>query len=160
MWDIPFNAGNGVALGIGFAYRIQRIGFDGTILRDTLNNATNWNPKLETIGVQKSVYSSHQIAVPLELRLRMKKWRHAKLHLGGYLGYAINSETKQISNNRQLVIKDAFFFDSNPIVYGIHARLGIRSLAFFGSYELSKPFKNSKSTQLNTLQIGITISLF
>ncbi len=161
MWDLPLNEGNGVAIGIGVSYRYQRVSYDGAMVRDSINRSTNWVLFNDTqTSYDRSVFGSHAFAVPLELRFRMKKWRHLKFHLGGFIGYRVQTFTKTWSNDKKIVVKDQSFFDNDPLFYGIHARIGIRNWALFASYTLTKQFKSDKSTSLQPIAFGITISLF
>lgn len=161
MWDIPLNEGNGVALGIGLSYRHQHFRYNGDLLRDTANQATKWilyangqNPH------DKAIFGTRAFAVPVELRFRLKKWRHVKLHLGGYIGYRTRSYTKVWQDSGKRPEKNTHFFDAEPLFYGVHARVGIRNWAFFADYSLTPQFQSAKSTSLQPLAFGITLSLF
>jgi hypothetical protein len=160
MWDIPLTKGDGLSLGIGLSYRFQHVRYDGAMLRDTLNRATQWVLGSAAPEYDKSVFASHAFAVPVELRIRIPKWRHVKLHLGGYVGYRVSTYTKVWTNDRNTIVKDHHFFDDERLLYGIHARLGIRNFAFFVDYAVSKQFQSDKSTSLQPLALGVTISLF
>lgn len=160
MWDIPLTKGNGLSLGIGISYRFQHVRYDGAMLRDTMNQATQWVLFSGPSVVDKSVFTSHAFAIPIELRIRVPKWRHAKLHLGGYIGYRVSTYTKTWTNDGKTMVKDRHFFDDEPVLYGVHARLGIRNVAFFADYSLSKQFKSDKSTSLQPIALGITFSIF
>ena len=161
MWDVPLTAGNGIGIAIGLSYRYQHVRYDGVMLRDSANQATHWvlfdgsQP-----GPDKSAFASHALAIPLELRFRIPKWRHVKLHLGGYIGYRLQTYTKVWTNDKQTSVKDRMFYDDEPLMYGVHARLGIRNLALFADYSLSKQFKSAQSTSLQPLSLGITVSFF
>jgi hypothetical protein len=98
----------------------------------------------------------------LEFRFRTKGWKHIKFHVGGKIGYQANIYSKVISEdkNGKYVAKDYSFADINRWVYSAHMRLGIRNWAIYGSYNLNTLFSNRASTQLNLLQLGISISLF
>lgn len=161
MWDIPLNEGNGVALGIGLSYRYQRVNFNGEMLRDTMGQCTEWvlHPSGKSV-YDKSVFGSHAFAVPLELRFRMKKWRHLKLHLGGYIGYRTQTYTKVWTNGGDRFVKDKHFFDDEPFFYGLHARIGLRNWALFADYSLTRQFKSDKSASLQPIAFGLTISIF
>jgi hypothetical protein len=50
--------------------------------------------------------------------------------------------------------------DNNPLVYGVHMRMGFRNFALFADYRLSTSFKSDKSTELNFLTFGLSFSLF
>jgi hypothetical protein len=161
MWDIPLTEGNSVALGIGLSYRYQRVNYNGIMFRDSLNQSTQWQLyKDDQQGADKSVFGSHAFAIPLELRFRAKKWRHFKVHLGGFIGYRVQTFTKTWYNNEKTSIKDRSFYDDEPLFYGVHARLGIRNWALFASYTLTEQFKSDKSTRLQPISFGLTVSLF
>lgn len=161
MWDIPLTQGNTVAIGIGVSYRYQRVNYDGFMQRDSVNQATQWMLYTDTQqGYDKSVFGSHAFAVPLELRFRSRSWRHVKLHVGGFIGYRVSAYTKVWTDNEDRIIKDRSFFDHEPLFYGVHARLGIRNWAFFGSYTLTELFSAEKSTSLKPISFGITVSIF
>lgn len=161
MWDIPLNKGNGVALGIGLSYRFQRVNFNGEMVRDTMDHCTKWilHPSGQST-YDKSVFGSHAFAVPFEIRFRVKKWRHLKLHLGGYVGYRTQTFTKVWTNNGDRFVKDKHFFDNEPLFYGLHARIGIRNWALFADYSLTRQFKSDKSTPLQPIAFGLTVSIF
>jgi hypothetical protein len=57
-------------------------------------------------------------------------------------------------------MKNKDLFDADPFFYGVHARLGIRNWALFASYSLTEQFKSDKSTSLQPIALGISISLF
>lgn len=162
LWDIPLNAGNGFALGCGFSYKHQRIGIQGVVVRDSLNQATRICPDSAQLNgvADKHVFGTHTIAIPLELRFRMKKWRHVKMHIGGYVGYRFQAYSKEWYNHSKLIVKNANFYDATGLIYGVHARIGIRNWAIFADYGLSKQFGNKQSTVLNPFTLGLSISLF
>lgn len=161
MWDIPLTQGNTVAISLGISYRYQRVSYDGYMQRDSINQATQWmlgkNPLQE---YDKSIFGSHAFAVPVELRFRTKGWRHVKLHLGGFIGYRTSMYTKVWSDDYERVTKDRKFYDNEPLFYGIHARLGIRNWAFFASYTLTEHFSAEKSTSIQPISFGISVSVF
>lgn len=159
MWDIPLNEGNGFALGIGIRYGFQRVGFQGTFSGDSTNSFTTYNPTIAN-GAEKQLIGSHVFSIPLEVRLRMKKWKQAKLHLGGSIGYRAGTFTKQWFDQNNLIIKSRSFNDASGLTFGVHARIGIRNWAFFADYTLSKQFENKQSTPINPLSFGISLSVF
>lgn len=159
MKDIPLNDGNGLSLGIGLSYRYQRVRYDGIMAQDTLSRASVWMLG-DQPGIDKSVFGSHGFAVPLELRLRVKKWKHVKLHVGGHIGYRTQTFTKVWMDDSKSATKNKDLYDADPFFYGVHARLGIRNWALFANYSLTKQFKSDKSTSLQPIAFGLSISLF
>ena len=68
--------------------------------------------------------------------------------------FSRNDEGKLVEN-----ITDNFQ-DFNNLLVAAHARIGIRNWAITVSYNLLPYFKDKSSTQLNGLQLGLSISLF
>ena len=159
MRDIPIARGNAFGLGIGLSYRYQRVRYDGVMFRDSPTRSTRLQSANNSVASPgKSVFGSHAFAVPLELRFRIPRWRHVKLHVGAHIGYRVQLFTKVWYD--ETMIRDRFFFDEQPLFYGLHARVGVRNLAFFADYSLTKQFKAGESTQLQPLAFGITLSFF
>ena len=159
MWDIPLTKGNTVSIGIGLSYRNSRLGLKNIILEDSTAKTTT---VLDTnySGVNKQVLGSHVFALPLELRFRSAKWKHLKFQVGGYFGYQTRMYNKLWYNENETIFVRKKLLDNNPLVYGVHARLGFRSVALFADYRLSTSFKSDKSTELNFLTFGLSFSLF
>lgn len=160
MWDIPLNEGNGVALGIGVNYRNQRVGLINPLILDATRKVVQYLPDSTfNSSVSRSLMSSHTVAIPLELRFRLRKWRHVKLHLGGTFGYRFGATTKSWTGGGR-PNKEKDYPSAKGITYGVHARIGIRNWAFFADYNLAKQFDNALSTQINPLTFGVTLSVF
>jgi hypothetical protein len=159
MWDIPLTPGNTVSIGIGVSYRNARLGLTNIIQEDSTAKATTI---LDTSysGVNKQVLGSHVFAVPLEIRFRAAKWKHFKFHLGGYFGYQPRMYNKLWYKENETMYVRKKLMDNNPLVYGVHMRMGFRNFALFADYRLSTSFKSDKSTELNFLTFGLSFSLF
>lgn len=162
MFDIPITKGNTVSLGLGIAHQLLRIRHDNHLIGDDLLETTSFLAKDPTDTFIKSIFGSNSFAVPLEIRFRKESWRHFKLHLGGKIGYQLNAYNKYVSkdNNRKQISKEIGFPDENKLIYSAHVRLGLRNWALFGSYNFNTLFSNANSAQLNTIQFGLSISLF
>ncbi len=162
-YDIPLNKKNTFGIGLGIGYGHSRIE-SNNIINQTINpTATFLTLNPNNSGIEKSSFSTNQIFVPIELRLRTEGWKHFKFHLGGKIGcsflpkkhlFSRNDEGKLVEN----ITSD--FKDFNPFLLSAHARLGIRNWAITASYNLLPYFKSKSSTQLNGLQVGLSISLF
>ena len=159
MFDVPLTAGNTVSFGWGFSYRSVRMGHKNLLVEDQANERIllQNNPNF---SADKQVLGSHSIAVPVELRFRAAKWKHLKFHIGGYAGYQFQTYNKIWLAHNQVVVKDKNLYDTNPLIYGVHARFGFRNFALFGDYRISKTFENKQSTPLNFLTVGLSVSLF
>jgi len=162
MWDIPLTTGNTVSLGLGLSYKHQRVGYKGVLVQSDSLRTTTLHDESEFPGYpyRHQVLGTHSVAVPVEIRFRAAKWKHLKLHLGGYFGYRVQGYQKLWSNGNQEVYKDKQLVDFNPLTYGVHARVGLRNWALFADYGLSPYFKSSGSSQFTTLSAGLTISMF
>lgn len=162
LFDIPLVPGNTLALGTGICYSISSVRHNNYLLVDSTSTHTNYHEAVNTIGYNTVSLIGNSISVPLELRIRTKGWKHFKLHLGGKIGYQMNlyNKTVLLLENGKVVARDHNYPDVQRLIYSVHARIGIRNLALFGSYGLNPIFKNSKSTKLHNLQFGLSLSLF
>lgn len=160
IFDIPLTPRNMVALGIGLGYGHTHIRYDQVLQRVDSTRTT----ALADIpaGVDKSVFRSNQLFVPIELRFRTPGWKHAKLHIGGRIGYRFGSSTSLFStvNGHRTENKVRGFYDIDPLLLSAHARIGIRNWALTASYNLTPYFKKAQSAQLNGLEVGVSVSLY
>src|SRR6218665_1298011 len=150
MWDIPLTPGNTISIGTGLNYKNARFGLKDFIEQDSTYQATQIIDTIYT-GLSKQVLGSHAFTIPLELRFHAAKWKHLKLHLGGYFGYQPRMYNKMWFTENETVVNRRNLLDNNPLVYGIHARLGFRNWALFADYRLSKSFESLRSTDFNYL---------
>ena len=162
MFDIPLTARNTVSLGVGVAYQYVNIRHDNKLVIDDNKNTTIYTPKDKYDLFDKSIYSGNSFSLPLELRFRTKNWRHFKFHIGGKIGYQANMLSKRVlvQDGHAERNKRFGFPDENKLLYSAHVRIGIRNWALFGSYNFNTLFSNANSTQLNLIQMGISVSLF
>ncbi|HIP32604.1 MAG TPA: hypothetical protein EYG86_07580 [Crocinitomicaceae bacterium] len=162
IFDIPLTKGNTVSIGIGVAHQYINIRHDNKFLVDDFAKTTVYSPKDSFDVFRKSTLSGNNFSIPIELRFHKESWKHFKIHLGGKIGYQANLLSKQVSNiNGHRVLNKRFGFpDENKLTYSAHVRLGFRNFALFGSYNFNTLFSNKSSTQLNLLQMGLSISLY
>lgn len=159
MWDIPLTSGNTVSLGIGLSYRNARLGLSNIVMEDSTAKTTTLLDSSYT-GINKQVLGSHVIALPVEIRFRAAKWKHFKLHLGGYLGYQPRMYNKLWYSENETVYVRKKLMDNNPLAFGVYVRMGFRNVALFADYRLSGSFKSDKSMELNFLTFGLSFSVF
>ncbi len=161
MFDIPLAKKNLVGLGIGVQHSIFRINHNGFFYADSLNEFTQYTLPFSK-NAEQILLAGNSFSVPFELRFRTKGWRHVKLHIGGKIGYQANMYSKVVSSgqNGREVNKQYGFADQNQLIYGVHARIGVRNWALYAAYNLNELFYHEKSIQLNLVQVGITLSLF
>ena len=162
MFDIPLTKGNTVSIGTGFYHTLFRINQNNYPLVDSLKTFTTLYPTDSLNNIHKSIFGGNSIGLPLELRFRLKSWRHVKLHLGGRIGYQLNSFGKLVTNGTdgKEIYKNYNLPDVNRLVYSAHARVGLRNWAIYASYNFNPMFSNVKSSKVNLLQVGISVSLF
>lgn len=160
MFDIPLVKENRMSIGVGITHNFFKAQTE-KIINSTLGEfpVTSFN---STTSASINFLCGHSIAIPLELRIRTKGWRHIKFHLGGRAGYQLNVFSKVVISDSEgkMILKNHRFPDVNPLFVALHARIGIRNWALFASYNLNKVYQNDKSIQLNMIQIGLTVSLF
>lgn len=161
LFDIPITKGNTISFGTGISHTLFRIIHHNEFVVDSTNTFTTYN-LISTLDEKKHLLGGNSLAIPVELRFRTKGWKHFKFHIGGKVGYQLNMYSKtswQGENGRQFY-KSYDFPDVNRLIYSAHFRIGIRNWALFGSYNLNSLFSHSNSTELNLMQMGISISLF
>ncbi len=160
MFDIPIAKKNLFSIGIGPSYGYS------TIRHNQITSSiegTNYTKILavDTLPFKRNSLVGHQLSLPVELRFRTNGWRHVKFHLGGKIGYQFGLATKTHALDGDSPKKfKTQFNDPNRLVYSVHARIGIRNWALYGSYNFNRVFKNSESTPLNLFQVGLSLSLF
>ena len=160
MIDKPLTKGNTVGLGYGITFTHSDFFTRANIERDYVNGTTRFSDSLIPASEHQKL-SANYLELPLELRLRTRNWSHVKLHLGAKLGWQINSYNKwHPNNNNNHPVKEYNFPDRNLIRYGAYTRVGIRNWALFGAYYFSNFFTNKNSTQLSSVELGLSISLF
>ncbi len=162
MFDIPLTKGNTVALGVGLSHQLVFIRHNGNLVIDDSAGTTVWQPMLTNQFFKKSSFGANSFSIPLEIRFRKESWKHAKLHVGGKVGYQVNAFSKTVSevSGNRTVVKQFGFPDEGKLLYSAHVRFGIRNWALFGSYNFNPMFENVNSTKLNHLQLGLSVSLF
>ncbi len=162
MFDIPLTKGNTISLGIGVSHQYTNIRHNSIIVISDSSNTSVITPMNATTPYQTRSLSGHSFSIPIEIRFRNESWRHFKVHLGGKIGYQANLFSKQRGNiNGQRVKTKIFGFpDQNDWIYSAHVRIGLRNWALFASYNFNTIFSNKNSSQLNLIQMGLSISLF
>lgn len=162
MFDIPFNKDSKFSVGTGLSHSLIKIHHNNSFVVDSTNTFTIYQAKDSLSIFNRSFLNGNSISVPLEFRFRSEGWKHFKFHLGGKIGYQLNLYSKEITNgeNGKLVQKNHNFPDVGRLIYSAHVRIGIRNWALFASYNFNPLFLNPKSTQLNLMQFGISVSLF
>lgn len=159
MFDIPIAKKNTVSLGIGVCYGFHTIRHNKNVIVDPSNSWTVVSDSAMNSSLKKASFAGHNFSIPIELRFRTKGWKHFKVHLGGKIGFESNFYGKLRSNSggksTRLVLPDY-----NQLTYGAYVRMGMRNWAILASYNFNPIFSNAKSTQLNMIQLGLSVSLF
>jgi len=163
MFDIPLTKGNTVAFGWGISHQFFTIRHSELLFIDEINNSTILTPiDFPDLSFRKRSLIGNSFSVPLEFRFRKKSWKHFKVHLGGRIGYQLQLKQKTVGefDGHKEVYKRHGYPDNSELIYSPHVRLGLRNWALYASYNLNPIFLNKKSTQLNLIQFGLSISLF
>jgi hypothetical protein len=160
MFDKPITKLNTFGLGYGIAYSHSSFFTRSQFLTDYPNGKTTVTDSLLPVSHRQKL-SANYLEIPLEVRFRTKNWQHAKFHLGAKLGWQINAYLKEQPNsNKNHPVKTFNFPDRNLFRYGAYTRIGVRNWALFGAYYFSPFFTNKNSTQLSSIELGLSISLF
>ena len=141
------------SFGYGLRYIYSNIRTDYNLTQGHGNVFVNQRTNLDTYGI--NLLREHSLVVPLEYRYGKPIPRTFKLNIGAYVGYGfpIRQVTKYDGSKEVSVITG-----TAGIKYGVHARIGGRSLAGFCSVQLGQLFK--KSVPVYPIQLGISYSLF
>lgn len=161
MFDIPLVKKNLVSIGVGGCYGFQTVRHNQDVF---MNIDSKWTVISDSVAYgnfERNSLIGHNFSIPIELRFRTNGWRHFKVHIGGKIGY----QARLYGKTRGVFEDDAFKFrtnipDINRWTYSAHVRIGIRNWAFYAQYNFNKLFSNPKSTQLNSLQFGVSVSIF
>lgn len=163
LFDMPLNTGNTVGIGWGIGYGHSRIE-SNYILNHSINtDATFLTLNPTNSGIERSSFTTNQIFVPIELRLRTDGWQYLKFQVGGRIGYSFLPKKHLFSRNDEGKLVESIINDFkgyNHFQLSAHARIGIRNWALTASYNLLPYFKSKSNTQVNGLQMGLSISLF
>jgi hypothetical protein len=163
MFDIPMTKkSDKVSFGIGLSHSYTNIRHNNHLIPVDSIGATIFALKDTSDNFYKSTLTGNSFSIPIEFRFRTGGWRHFKVHIGGKIGYQANLISKYASkvNGDKVLTKRYGFPDKNDLIYSAHVRIGLRNWALYASYNFNTIFKNSQSTQLNMLQMGLSISLF
>ena len=114
MWDIPITNGNTVSLGIGLAYKYQKTGPKGLFFADSSNSFTHYYADSSYSNYRKNTFGNHILALPVEFRFRTPKWQHFKMHIGGSIGYRLQTFQKVWPEHKHAV-KDLTLPDVNRL---------------------------------------------
>lgn len=112
-------------------------------------------PALER-DTRKSKLATTYFNIPVMPMLDFKG--NFKIAFGGYVGYRLESHTKiKYTNGDDKKEKDRGNFYLNDWKYGLRGMIGIKSIKFFGNYELNTLYRDNKGPKLNSFSFGIII---
>ena len=162
IFDIPLTPKNIISLGVGLGYGHTKIRSNQVVT--TFNNTEEAQlvSKSQFPDLDKSIFKSNLLFVPVELRFKTPGWEHVKLHVGGRFGLQMGAKTKEFFSidGQKSIHKTKGFQDLNRWMLSVHTRVGIRNWAITTSYNLTPYFDTSTENQINGLEVGISLSLF
>lgn len=84
--------------------------------------------------------------------------RSFRIGVGGYLGYRLDSYTKQTyfenGDRRRNHEHDSYYL--NPLRYGVRLQLGFGDSEIFVNYDLNELFEENKGPKVNALTFGVS----
>jgi len=154
----PILANNKFAIAFGIAYGKHRMKHDLEINYDSDTRITTVSSQDSfVVGSRKLI--SGQWSIPVELRFQTNTKHGFYCHIGGKLGYQSRLYEKGRTNGSKYKHKHKFESDKQPWVYSVHARMGFRyGPSLYASYNFNSLFRNSKSTQLNLIEMGLSFA--
>ncbi len=161
-FDIPLTQKNIVSLGLGLGFGHARIRSNQVLTNFNNTEETQLVSKSLFPNLDKSIFKTNVLFVPLELRFRTPGWQHFKIHVGGRFGLQMGAKTKNFKteDGQKAMQKRVGFQDLNRWLLSVHTRIGIRNWAITASYNLTPYFDTSKTYQINGLELGLSVSLF
>lgn len=162
LFEFPLVKNNLLSIAFGPSYGFYNLRHDMPIVYDEAGKYTQFGDLEDQGYFGKRRLVGHQLAIPVEFRIRTKGFKHFKVHLGGKIGYqlALTEKAKFEQEGEMMKTKIKASDDVNRLVYSAHVRIGIRNFALYGSYNFNPFYGNANSTQLHLLQLGLTVSLF
>ena len=158
--DIRFKKSKNFSLGIGASYGFSTIASSQRIIETSHNNLA-LGPKAQNENFDYASIRAHRFFIPIELRFFSKNWNRVKFMVGGSFGIQTGLKQRLISKIDGKTVKtDSYFNPSKELNYGLHVRLGLRNISFFGAYQLNPFVAKSKNLNLHALQFGLSLSLF
>ena len=147
----------GFAFGIGLSsHNVHSNGiFIEKQATDSTPAFTSFVPRTKPYSRNK--ISSNYIEIPFEFRYRTAGNRPFRFYPGFKFGYLVNIHTKFIDDTGKW--KFFTFPNSDPLRYGVTARIGFGIINFFGFYGLNSLFKTNKGSELIPWSIGTSVVL-
>jgi len=158
MHSLSISRRGNVAVASGISYGHHRLRHDLPINYDQTTRATTVGlPNDFVIGSRSLI--SRQWSIPVELQFQTPRRNGFHLHVGGKLGYQSRLYEKGRDNGTKFKHKNKFISDKQPWVYSVHARAGFKQgPTLYASYNFNSVFRNSKSTHLNLIEMGISFT--
>ena len=144
---------NRFSFGYGLRYVYSSILTDFNLTQGHGDLYVNQRTASDSYTVNK--LREHSLVLPLELRFGKPKPKTFKVNLGGFIGYGfpVRQATIYKASKELSLMREA-----SGIKYGVHLRIGGRSLAGFCSLQLGHLFR--KNNAVYPFQAGISYSLF
>ena len=143
----------GLVTGLGLTFNDYRFSNPYTIEND---NGMVKPVLLEKATLSKTKLSTSYLTVPLMLEFQIPvNGREKKLYISGGVigGLKVGSHTKIKQDGDKRKSRDDF--NINPFRYGATARVGYKGINLFGTWYLSKFFKDNRGPDLTPFTIGI-----
>jgi hypothetical protein len=160
MFDVHSKKYQSLSFGWGFAYGYANVITDKKLSESSTNTVLLTNKSTLDTYEHNSI-RSHRFYIPLELRIASKKWDRLKFIIGANVGVQplVHQVFMTETNGKKSYFTNVIN-DRNLLSYGVHFRFGYRSLALFGSYQLSPLFRSTESIKIHPIQFGLSLSLF
>ena len=155
-----------VALALGAGLLTENYHLNALPVKES--NELVFVPIDEAIHYRRNKIRLLTLELPLELRIRTEKNsrnKHWKMYLGGKVGYKVQSMHKYIGDNPgfpedNLKQKTYNLRYTEPLSYGVTARLGYGQFFISGYYSFTNQFQKDKGPELIPFMVGITLFLY
>lgn len=159
LFDVKTEKMKRISFGWGLGYSFQEV--NTTSFLNANANHIYLNPQNTAWNFDNSALQMNRFYIPLEFRFRTKGWKHFKFVLGVNLGFQTSPKKafyRKENGEHQSLLENLQEF--NRWTYGVHFRMGTKSLALYGSYQFSNLFRANQNMNFHPFQLGLSISLF
>ncbi len=159
LFDFPFNKASTISLATGLRFGRTAIQHDGLFfISDSINSSILFPTTNLNYPRTKQRFIQSHLEVPLEIRFRGKSLKSYRFTLGASFGLKLQSYEKWRENDK----KYREYNHPNTSFWraGVYTRIGYHRWNVFASYYFTPLFNGNADSKLNTLQLGISLSIF
>ena len=159
LFDFPLNKKSTISWATGLQFGRTSVQHNGLFfLVDSIQSSLLYpTTQLEFTRTSQRFIQS-QFSIPLEIRFRGAPINSYRLTLGGTFGINVNTYEKWRDADKRF--RNYNHPNKSLLRGGVYMRLGYQRWNLYASYTFTPLFIGANNSKLNTLQIGVSISIF